>query len=114
MEKAKSIKYLFGVVLAALMVTLLPSCEEEDTSPPDYNPVAGFTYEVSEANVKEVSFTNTSVYATSYSWDFGDGATSTEENPTHIYEETGIHTVVLTATNDSGKSSDASKDVELG
>jgi PKD repeat protein len=113
MEKAKSIKYLFGVVFTALMVTLLPSCEEEETSPPDYNPVAGFTYEVNEVNVKEVSFTNKSVYATSYSWDFGDGATSTEENPTHVYEETDTYAVVLTATNDSGKSSEASKDVEL-
>jgi PKD repeat protein len=113
MKNAKSIKYLFGVVLTALMVTILPSCEEEEATPPSYNPVAGFTYEVNEENVQEVSFTNTSVYATSYSWDFGDGATSVEENPTHVYDETGIHTVTLTATNDAGKSSEASRDVEL-
>ena len=57
MKKAKSIKYLFGAVFAALMVTLLSSCEEDEVTTPDYNPVAGFTYEVNEENVKEVTFT---------------------------------------------------------
>ena len=35
--------------------------------------------------------------ATSYDWDFGDGATSTEENPTHTYTNAGVYTVTLTA-----------------
>lgn len=46
----------------------------------------------------EVSFTNTTKFkADSYSWDFGDGATSTEANPVHRYTQSGNHTVVLTA-----------------
>lgn len=42
----------------------------------------------------------------SYLWDFGDGATSTIQNPVHIYTTTGYHTVVLTAY-DSGGSSES-------
>jgi len=44
-----------------------------------------------------VSFTNSSTNASSYLWDFGDGATSTEANPTHNYTALGAYTVVLTA-----------------
>ena len=39
---------------------------------------------------------------TSWSWNFGDGATSTEQNPTHAYPVKGIYTVSLTATNNDG------------
>jgi PKD repeat protein len=36
----------------------------------------------------------------SYEWDFGDGNTSTESNPVHIYRSAGTYTVVLTVTDD--------------
>lgn len=59
-------------------------------------PVAGFTF---EGNQGTVVFTNTSNNATSYIWGFGDGGTSTEENPTHIYASGGNYKVTLTAIN---------------
>ena len=37
-----------------------------------------------------------------WSWDFGDGGTSTEQNPEHIYTSAGPFTVCLTATNAGG------------
>ncbi len=45
------------------------------------------------------TFTNTSVGATTYAWDFGDGNTSTTTSPVHEYSATGTYTVTLTATN---------------
>ncbi len=51
----------------------------------------------------EVSFTGTTANAVSYSWDFGDGTTSDEENPTHTYPSTGgNYNVTLTVTSDRG------------
>ncbi|MBN1136278.1 MAG: PKD domain-containing protein, partial [Anaerolineae bacterium] len=53
-----------------------------------------------------VAFTNLSSgpagIPISYLWDFGDGATSTEESPEHLYAEAGAFTVVMTATNVGG------------
>ncbi|MFA5330856.1 MAG: DUF3344 domain-containing protein [Methanoregula sp.] len=50
-----------------------------------------------------VHFTDQSTASpTSWSWKFGDGSTSTLQNPDHTYESFGIYTVNLTATNDKG------------
>ena len=46
-----------------------------------------------------VSFKNLSTNADSYLWDFGDGTTSTDVNPQHLYTTKGSFTVKLTATN---------------
>lgn len=42
---------------------------------------------------------------TNYLWDFGDGSTSTSQNPSHTYTTAGLYTVTLTVTNDFGCSS---------
>ncbi len=52
-----------------------------------------------------VSFTNTSSNATSYDWDFGDGNTSTDQNPWNLYGSIGVYEVTLIAMN-SGCSND--------
>lgn len=49
-----------------------------------------------------VSFTNQSLNATSYLWNFGDGATSSSTNPTHTYAAGGNYNVTLTAMNSNG------------
>ncbi len=49
-----------------------------------------------------VNFTNQSTGATSYSWTFGDGGTSSLQNPSHTYTSAGTFTVSLTATNSCG------------
>ena len=42
---------------------------------------------------------------TSWSWTFGDGGTSTAQNPTYVYNTAGTYTVILTATNSQGSDS---------
>lgn len=44
-----------------------------------------------------VEFTNGSVNAETYEWDFGDGSTSSEANPRHVYSHSGNYAVVLKA-----------------
>ena len=46
-----------------------------------------------------VAFSSSITNATSWSWDFGDGNTSTDQNPIHTYTTAGIYTVNLTASN---------------
>lgn len=53
-------------------------------------------------NMQEVTFTNNSIGAATYSWDFGDGNTSVESDPKHVYEVEGNYEVVLTASNQCG------------
>ena len=61
-----------------------------------YDPIATFI----NINTNETfTFNNTSQNAISYAWDFGDGNTSTDENPTHTYATIGDFTVTLTITN---------------
>ena len=68
---------------------------------PTNNPAPGFSF--TNAGLV-VTFTNTSQYCDSYSWDFGDGATSTDENPVHTYATDGFYNVVLSGTNENGTS----------
>jgi len=52
-----------------------------------------------------VFFTNLSTGATNYSWDFGDGKTSTATNPSNTYTNAGSYTVRLTAIGPAGTNS---------
>jgi len=68
-------------------------------------PLASFSAEVKVAwDDGSVEFTNNSSSATSYLWDYGDGTTSTDDNPTHIhaYIANGNYNVNLTASNQCG------------
>lgn len=51
---------------------------------------------------RTVDFTSTSTNAIGYSWSFGDGATSTLENPTHTYAADGSFDVILVTSNTCG------------
>lgn len=73
-------------------------------------PKASFTYKT--AHPLKVVLTNNSTNATSYLWDFGDGATSTEKNPTHKYKTIGVYKVKLTAVS-SSKSDTYEANIEI-
>jgi len=57
-------------------------------------------------NKKLVQFADSSQGAQSWHWNFGDGYTSTSQNPSHLYASFQDYTVVLTTTHDSCSSSD--------
>jgi serine protease AprX len=67
-------------------------------------PVANFSAKPIEGKAPlTVAFTDKSTgNPTSWKWTFGDGTTSTQQNPTHKYSKVGRYTVKLTVTNDEG------------
>jgi PKD repeat protein len=68
------------------------------------SPVPSFTADITSGTVPlTIQFTDTSTYSpTSWEWSFGDGSTSTLQNPKHQYTAPGSYSVTLTATNTGG------------
>jgi hypothetical protein len=66
---------------------------------------AQWTWRVVDMERRLVAFKDMSVGAvTAWRWDFGDGATSTEQHPQHAYEKPGNYVVVLEVDGPDGKS----------
>ena len=83
-------------------ITLSGQTSSTDTQVAIYaNPTANFSVPTAYAGVP-TQFTSTSTTnpsgqtITSYLWNFGDGQTSTQQNPTHTYATPGSYTVTLT------------------
>lgn len=74
---------------------------------------ASFSYFSNDICSGEFNFYNTSAGETSVSWNFGDGSSSTENNPNHTYSSTGAYTVVLTVQDDSGNSDTYEEQIEI-
>ncbi|MEI6823497.1 MAG: PKD domain-containing protein [Bacteroidota bacterium] len=100
-----NLKSLSIIALLMFALILTNSCKKDNTnnSPTQLAPIASFTFTQNSQNVPSVAtFTNTSQNATSYSWNFGDGASSTDVNPTHTYTQSGTYSVILTAIGNGG------------
>ncbi|MBW6535220.1 MAG: PKD domain-containing protein [Mariniphaga sp.] len=95
------------LVFSCTMVVLLPSCKEDET-----RPTFPLSAEIFHSIVgKQVAFSSLTHSAVSWNWDFGDGKTSTEKDPVHVYDEGGYYVATLTASDGSGNS--VSKEVKL-
>lgn len=66
-------------------------------------PVAAFSSDVQGGCLPlNVQFTQVSAGGTGYNWNFGDGTTSTDQNPLHTYYSSGCHDISLEVTSANG------------
>lgn len=80
-----------------------PTDDPDPTDGPPSQPSAKFA--VTFGNNNRVNFINNSTGSpTDFAWDFGDGGTSNQRNPTHKYTAPGNYTVTLTVSNEFGTS----------
>ena len=106
----KKILSMLAVAAAFAVVACTPEDKPKDDGGDAKAPVAEFEYSVDGLSV---SFTNKSTDAVGYKWDFGDGETSKEANPTHEYASSGEYTVKLTAANADGVTSKKEATIKL-
>jgi hypothetical protein len=66
------------------------------------DPLTEADFDFAQLNDFGMEFINTSMDGDDYLWNFGDGNTSAEENPTHIYTQDGAYEVMLVSTNPCG------------
>lgn len=92
-----------NIFLITLLFLFVTACDEGDFPVPTPSTQARFTFTVSNGAIAPatVSFSNKSINATSYLWDFGNGETSTEENPELEYTLPGTYRVKLTVGTDN-------------
>lgn len=97
------------IALACIATFSLQSCTEYGSEWPDTAsiadltpPKADFTGVQNDGDSYTVDFTNISTSATDYLWDFGDGAKSTDSNPSHAYAAYGTYSVNLSAKDKLG------------
>ncbi|MEL7118376.1 MAG: PQQ-binding-like beta-propeller repeat protein [Bacteroidota bacterium] len=110
MKNLDFLKLKAFAILVLFVAFGVTSCDNDDDPPtPNQTPVALFTATPSAATVgDEISFTDNSGdpdgTIQSWDWAFGDGNTSTEQNPKHTYAEAGEFEVALTVTDNEGAS----------
>jgi gliding motility-associated-like protein len=96
-----------GTYIIKLVATDTSTCNKIDSTTFTVRvfpiPTAAYTFSPNPAQEnRPTQFTNTSIGAVSYLWRFGDGESSTETNPLHQYNATGLFNACLYATNEAG------------
>ncbi|MEI6059119.1 MAG: PKD domain-containing protein [Bacteroidota bacterium] len=93
-------KHLIYFLLLLPALFMASGCQKYEVGSPLASTVADFTYTASNSGKApcEVTFTDKSLNAAGYLWDFGNGQTSTEANPVAAYSTPGLYTVKLTCT----------------
>ena len=110
-----------NVILLLVAVLCFNSCKKEEMLEPtqvptqestqvptqEQMPTALFSASTTNATVGDnICFINKSMDAGRYEWNFGDGSTSTESNPSHAFSSKGVYYVQLTAYSPTGEKCD--------
>lgn len=112
-------KRIFLLLLVG--ATFYVGCKKEGFPVPPASTVAAFTFSVDNNGFAPatVIFTNTSIIperagTVNYTWNFGDGGSSTEANPSHVFAAPGVFEVnLVVVANGSGEIKKASKTINI-
>jgi len=93
-----------ALILTSLIILTGERCSADESNNPDNDIIASFTFSPAAPRPGQtVQFTDTSTGSpASWQWAFGDGETSTAQNPTHAFSDVAAYTVTLTVRNGSG------------
>ncbi len=91
-------------ILPLIISGILFSCSEENPIENEAKPEACFSW-TTETNIvgSEILFSNCSKNSTYYSWTFGDGETSTQSEPSHVFKKQGTYEIKLLAGEDKNQ-----------
>jgi PKD repeat protein len=92
-------KYYFISFSLLIVLIIVNGCQSEPDAYFTNNKTCAFPNEV-------ITFQNRTMNASEYLWDFGDGSTSNEQDPTHSYQTPGTYEVRMTALSKSGNKND--------
>ncbi len=92
----------FRLLCLSLCIVSCSKDEEQDQNTNE-KPVVAFSYSTTDDTAPvRITFANQSQNATSWIWDFGDGTSSTDPNPVHLYTTGGTYQIKLIAFNETG------------
>jgi len=114
-------KNLIYIVALLLTVGMFQSCSDDDYPVPPASTVPEYSYTIDndEFAPATVTFTNNSIVpetvgSVTYYWNFGDGQSTSEENPTHLYTEPGAYNVnLVVATSESLEINEITKTIVI-
>ena len=97
------------LVINGNVATLVMNSDKTITAEFERNPVADFSYSRTDLAVDftDLSTTPDNAVIDTWQWDFGDGNSSTTQNPQHIYAASGCYDVTLTVSNSTGAGLDS-------
>lgn len=110
-------KMLFAMGIGLMLCSCNVDDEVQQDAQTDTSAtVADFKLTNPDELIKEGTYldlVNTSHNAKSYLWDLGDGTTSTDAAPHHLYPKCGTYTIKLTVTDSNGEQTSVEKPVDI-